>query len=668
MTTKATVEIRVVGSEALRELTGVTRRIDGVAAAEKKAAAEVEKAAKRAAATQVKESQKAARAAEKAAKQAQSAQTKASKDVAREAARQAAIQKREADRLTEYWGRLSHKSADQRIREEERVTRAAAREAAKKLRTEERTQKTRERDRTKTLRNAGGFVGGAIGGIVAGATSAFGTARGIAGVDDVGTRVQRANASQEQLIITATNAGLSRDETTALRDKVLGASVPGATDQGEIISGLVTAHERFNALGVISQDLEDHVVTAKAADTAFEDFVGMLGSLQSAFGLTADELKQARDLYVAGAQSGAISMKDFAGPMAPAMGTFAMNTGQKGLAGAQMFMAMMQTIGAGQFGAADTETRGTQFVSSLNKESVVKDLEKLKTPIKVRGDDGKIDVGSVLDQIARNPELQTPMQMSSVWHDVQQREGLQALLMQRSKTASSFLPWQPGGNAKNVSYAGMMDLSPAAGSAATQEVMTRLQDSGILDLQRQAIEAQNEVVKHLGEYNEQILAVTKATLAFEKALGTTGSLWGGSAVATGVGAGAGALAGSTGLKMLGGGGGAAAGGSALAGGGALAGMAGTAALWGAGALGAGMLGYFGTKAIGGEAGGEWLGNALADLLGTNDDTIGRDRSSSTDLAVEVNLHDNRTEVKAKASGGGKSVIRYGSGPLLPGSL
>ncbi len=349
------VEIKIVGSEALRQLQGLTKRADSAAAAEKRAFRETEAAAKRAAA----------------------AKARADKDATRSAAREAGLQAREADKLGRHQESAAKRSADARIREEERVTKAAAREAAKQTRAAERSAAGRDRDRNRSLRGGGGLIGGVVGGVAAGAMTAAGTARGVAGVEDIGTRVRNANATMEQLIITATNAGMTRAETDALRARVQSAAMTSATDPASLVAGLSAGHERFNALRFVAENLDKMAIAAKAADTEFVDFVGMMGSVQTAFGLTKEQAEEAANILIAGAQTGAISLKDFAGPMAPAMGTFSMNTGQKGIEGLRQFVALMQTVGAGQFGAAESETRATQFVASLNRPDIAGDLEKL---------------------------------------------------------------------------------------------------------------------------------------------------------------------------------------------------------------------------------------------------------------------------------------------------
>ncbi len=287
-------------------------------------------------------------------------------------------------------------------------------------------------------------------------------------------------------------------------------------------------------------------------------------------------------------------------------------------------------------------------------------------------------MGRVLEQIATSPNFQTPMQIASVWRDAQAREGLQALLMQREKFRSQFTPAGMQANGA-IDFASMRAIDPSVGANATREVMARLQSAGLLDLQRQAIEAQNEVTKNLKSYNEQILAVTKATNQFEKWLGST-ALWAPSIAATGLGSGAGALAGGL---LAGGGGAGGAGGGLMIGGfgpGAIAALA-----------GAFTIGYGAATAAGADKWAEdaikfWAGDDrqttrevgkrptfapaewLADLGWGRDLMEGVVTKGKSELQVDVNLHDNRTEVKTSVRSDEYSKVKVGSGVLLPGAL
>jgi hypothetical protein len=660
----ARVKIELIGaSEVMRTVRGVRRETDVAAAAEKKALAETAKAAKKAEQEKIRAADRAAAAEKRAAEQTAKARTKAEQDASKAAQREAEKQRREADRLAQHWAKLAQKSADSRMRAEEQVTRKAAQEARKRLEDERRSVKAREDAARRTIRGAGGAVGSLVGGTIAGAAMAGSTARGITGVDNAATRVQKANDFRQRLIVTAANAGLNEQETSTLQSNVTGVAQKYAVDPSVILEGLQDAHDRFNALRVVAKHLDALVKTGKATDTDFRDIVGTVGSARESYGI--DDLETAANLLTSAGQTGALNFKSFSGVMAPQMGIHALNTQQTGMEGLRQFIGVMQTVGAGQFGAEGAATRGSQAVSYLNREEVANDLKAIG--VTVRGKDGKIDMGSVIDQLATNKKFQTPTQQSAIFHDAQAREGIQTLINQRNKAAAG---------KDSVSFASMRAVDAGGGADITNEVMRRLEGSGILDLQRQAIDMQNDTIKHLKGYNDQILSVTEATNAFEKAMGTF-SLWAGA-----IGGGA-AVTGGIGLatKLLGGGG-AAAGGAAAAGAtgaGVLATLGTGVAAVGAGTLAAGVGIAAGTGALAGYAlneGSEALtGKSISDrIAGWFIDDVKRQEQRGMGQAVEgeikvnVDVKDDRVHVTTGVTKSRGARVSTSAGPNMGGAL
>lgn len=563
------VELRIKGGNSIKELSGVERGVGKVEDATRRLAAQQEKqaqkaaaaaqktaAAERAAAAQkVAAAQKAAAAQQKALTQQQKAADKTASGVAKAADRAAKAQQkaseaaahaaekaekdqeRAADRLALHWQRIAERSRAVRERAEVAATNAAAREAAKQEQIAQRSAAARDKSRRDSLRKAGGVFATVSGFAVAGAVSAADRARGIAGVQDLPTRVRTANEMKASLVTTAADAGLSREESDALQENVQKSALRSATMPEDIMAGLSIAHDKFNGLREFSAIIDDVSLAAKAADTQMNDMIGMLGSAKTAYGLNAEELRQAMAIALGAASKGAIRPKDFADQsIASQMGIHALNTGQTGLEGFRQFVGLIQTVGAGQFGVGETATRASQAISYLNRGQVADDLEAIG--VKVRNDEGKIDIAPVIDQLMSNEKFQTPRQQQAIFKDVQAREGIMTLMNQRRKVQA--------GEAGAVDFDMMSHVSVKTGVDSVNEKFDRLKDAGLIDLQRQAVEMQNDTIDNLKKYNEQILAVTQATNLFEKSLGSTLGLWGPSIAS----AGAGALASWASVKLL----------------------------------------------------------------------------------------------------------------------
>jgi Phage-related minor tail protein len=659
----ATVRIKLIGSQVLKDLEGVERGLGDMATAERKAAASTEKSARKAADAQKRAAQDASRAAIDAAKRAEKEQTKAAREVAQAAKREAEAQKREADKLTAYWHRAAQKSADLRIREEQRVTRQAAQEAARRARTEDRTMATRRRAAERTLRGAGGFVGAGVAGALAGGVSAAGVARGVAGVDDIQTRVRKGNDFRETMIVLGGNVGMSQGEIDKAQARVLDTGLKYGKDPTEIAEGLTLGQERFNMLRELTENIESITAAAKASQGTVPEFVGMVGSLTSAFGLAKEQIPEALDIALGAARAGAINPADFAASFAASAGIFATNSGQRGIEGLRQFVGTSQGVGAGQFGAAESATRVERLITDLTDAKVVRDLRD--RGVNVFNKDGKIDMGSLIDQIATNKNLQTSTQRQQVFKEVRALQGIDTLLAQREKVLR--------GEAGAVDFKSMSSVSAEEGAAGTARVIGMLESGGVLDLQRQAIEMQKHTIENLKSYNEQVIAMTKATNTLEKSFGSL-SLW---ASSIGIG---GAVAGGTMLvgKL---GGGAAAG---AAGAGLLATLGTGVTAVGAGTLAAGVAA---AGAVGGAAGyganalteaatGKSISDRIADWLSSDliaqreamfPGAIVDGKQSEVAMRVEVDVKDNRTHVKTTSKSKGANVS-VGSGPLMPGAM
>ena len=465
-----------------------------------------------------------AKAAEYAArKQARDAE-RAAKQAARAATAAAREQERVARRLAESQAREAQRALRARERAERQATRAARQEAARQERIARQTAATRAQIAARYVRATGGAAKVLAGGALAGGIASMGTARSTLGVDDVQTRVQRANSFKEQLLTTAVDADLTKQETAAAEQKILKASKASAVSPEELMQGLSIAHERFNAFKPFVENIDEIARAAKASKTPLEDMIGMLGSAQTAYGLNADQVREAMDIMLAGARTGAIAPQDFAGPMASAMGSHALNTGQTGIEGVRQFVGLMQTVGAGQFGANETETRATQFVSMLSRGEIAKKLTRIG--VQIRGDDGKVDLGRVVEQLANNAKFATPTQRQAIFHDKEAREAIETMINQLRKVR--------GGDTQAVDFASMAAVDRSIGAKTTDEKMQRMEESGLLDLQRQGVDMQVDTIRNLQSYNDQLLSVVKVSNRLETSFGALG-LWANSIAAAGAG-------------------------------------------------------------------------------------------------------------------------------------
>lgn len=584
---KAKIEIKG-GSQALRTIQGVDRAGQKAAANSKKAAAEQaravreqERAAKSAARAQENATRAATRAQERASAEAQRAAKRAADAKIRETQRAEREVMRAADREARRWQRLAQESA--RYREQ----------------AEQRTQRTRDAFAGRALRSGVRFMGAATAGVVAGGVSAVNTARGIAGVQDVGERIRRANDFRESLIITSRQAGVSAERREQIQSSVLSAAEKSAIDPVELAGALEVAQKSFNAFESFGSIINELAVTAKAGGANVGELTSALGFVKQAFGLTEDQTVEALNLMVAAAAKGSVEVGDFARDFAAVSGIFASKTGQTGLEGVRQFLGVSQATATGGFGSAESATRVERFAGDLRDKHVLSGLRGIG--VKPIGKDGKIDVGSVLDQLAGNKQFKSATKRQEIFREERSLQAVEALLAARARVAS-------GKDPNAIDFRTIAGVDAAEGARLTTGTFQELEKSGALDMQREAIKLQNDAITNLKSFNEQILKVVKASSDLERSLGTW-SVW-----LPSLGVGAATAAGTAALGALASGGNAAAAGKAAA---TLGGMAATGAglaTMAVGALGAGATGYYGARALGAEKLGERIGGGLADIF------------------------------------------------------
>lgn len=705
----AVIQIVVKGGNALRELQGYERQAGKNAAADRKAGEEAERAAKKQAAAaekaavatqksadklaahwrKVSEQSRAVReraeaAAAKAAERGSAKQQKAAADAAKAAAKAADVKAkaeakaaaesaRSAERELQARLRNLDKLRQARDRAESDATRSASREAAKRARNEERTIASRRASAERTLRTAGGVAGTIAAGVVAGGVAAMSTARGVSGVQDAATRVQRGNEFRERLVMTANQAGMGA-QVDQIQASILGASRTRGVDPLTVMEGLQRSHEEFNALPLFVQNIDALAKAAKATGSDVGDFVGMMGNARRAFQLSDKEFLDSMNLVAAGATTGSVSLANFAKDFPAAMGIFATNTGQKGLEGVKQFSALAQTVATGGFGAAESATRVERFSTDLNDVKVRQGLRNIGVKLPKEGQ--KLDVGDLINQLAGNKQFGKASVRQDIFKEVRSLQAVETLISAKHAVDAK--------QAGAVDFRTQMGVTAGSGAGEISKAFGALESDGLLKMQSAAIEMQSDTIENLKSYNSQITLVTEASNRLEKAFGTLG-IW---ASAIGIG---GLASGGTAIaaKFMGGSAGGAAAAAAGAGGGAglLAtlgtgvGAAGVAAasvaalVGGAAGIGVGMGADWLTKKATGREASDWLGGGLAALdplglkgngwfartLGTNDTS--RDANK---LDVNVELHDKRTVVTAKPRERGARVSTA-AGPALAGN-
>jgi hypothetical protein len=581
------------GPQALKTLQGIKRETNTAGRAARDAARETDRwqrLAQKSADARMRAEQKAAREAIRAAQQTARAKQKAHQDAARAADKSARDSERAAQREADRWQKLAQKAADERIRQQQRATQAAQREAAKQAAAEAQARRD-------SIRRAGGAIGAVTAGALAGAGAAMSTARGISGVKDVRERITSANEFRERLVLTTNQAGMSAQEREATQARVLDASRSTGKDIGELMGVLETGQAQFNNLKFFADNIGEIAKLSKAAGADTGEFATALGYAQQAFGLTGDEAMEAAYLMKASADKGSVELSNFARDFAASAGIFAMNSGQKGMAGVRSFLGAAQGVATGGFGSAESATRLERFITDINDVEVQKGLKGIGVTGFV-GSDGKVDVGNLIKQLGSNQKFKSAATRQDIFKEVRSLQAVEALVAAQGRVQSGV-----GGA---IDFDTISRVDAQAGRDATTAGFKAMQSEGFFRAQQQAADMQADSVEKLAEFNEQVGFVTDASNRLEKAFGTL-SVWASSIAAAGVvGAGT-SLAG----KLLGGGKAAAGAAGAAGAGGALAKSLPSVAKAGGAITGAAS----GALALGSTAVGAASGAAIAGTIG-----------------------------------------------------
>jgi hypothetical protein len=608
------------GPESLKVLQGVRRGTSEASKEAKKASQESERAAKATA----RAAEAAARAQQKASRDAAKAAEKASRDAVRAAEQGQKAVERLAQKEADRWQQLARQSARVREAAQQAATRAAQREAAKQIEIAKKTSAAEAKARAEGLRRAGGLVGAATAGVLAGGMSAVSTARGIAGSQDIGQRIQNANQFRERLVIATNAAGMTPEEREQTQGKVTEASKATGKDIGEMMSVLETGQAQFNNLRFFADNLKEIAIISKAAGADTGQFATALGFVQKAFGLSGEEAMEAAYLMKASADVGSVELADFARDFAASAGIFAQNTKQTGMGGVRQFLGTAQGIGTGGFGSAESATRLERLITDLNDVEVQKGLKKIGVK-NIATKEGKIDIGNVLTQLGQNKQFEKASVRQDIFKDVRGLQAVETLVTAQNQVRA--------GATGAVDFKTISGVDAAAGRTATAKTFEAMQGEGFFKMQQEAAKMQADTVENLGSYNKQVLAVTEVSNRLEKSFGAL-SIWAGSIATMGlVGAGTSMLG-----KLAGAGGDAAAGGGALAKAiPTVAGWGSTVAGWGAGALAAGgtAVGAASGAALAGTVG---AGLAIGGVVGTGINEVSG-MMSSDDKRISDRLAD-----------------------------
>lgn len=504
MAIEAKAKIQVQGgSEALKTIQGIQRATRAASAEATKAARESERASARAA----KEQQRVSREAQRQALNATREEQKKAREIERAAKRQADAQIREAHRADRELARIQ--------RSEERRWRQLAENSARvREQAEQRTARAREKSTRDSARGGMPFASGAVTGVLAGGAVASSTARGVAGVADVGERIRSANAFQGLLLRTGTQAGVSGKALSDIQSNVLATSEKTGIDPLELAGALEQAQKQFNGFEKFAGVLETLAKTAQASGADVKDLTVALGSVAQANNITsAKDMKEALDLMVAAASKGSVEMADFARDFADAAGIFATNTGASGIEGVRQFAGVSQGVATGLFGSAESSTRVKRLSADLQDKEVLSGLRG----IGVKVDPKNIDVFALIDQLATNKKFKNASTRQRIFKEQNSLQAVEALVNARNRVAN-----KTDANAVDARTVG--EVSSLEGGKITNDTFSKLEAAGAIELQRQAIRAQNEVIQNLKSYNDQILAVNRVTNDLEKRLGTL-ALW-----------------------------------------------------------------------------------------------------------------------------------------------
>jgi hypothetical protein len=436
MADRAIIRISAIPDSDLRR--ALTGTVDGMRKASRQVASEEararkasEQGAKKAAESQAREAKKAAdatvREAKRAANEAERAVAKSAAAQEREVKRAEQEKRREIERTL----RSAEKAARGQEREAAKTARAQIREAEKSSRAQQRL--------AKDVSDARKGIGLAAGGAVLGAgNAALGQVRGFQsafGVKSSEEKLADAIAFKRRAILVGDMANLAPKEREGVEQRVLATSARTGVSADQLLAGLERAQDKFSDLRGFTKILDDLANISVATGASVEDVVGSMGVMRRQLRLTDDEMLELGGAMVQAADLGNISFNDLSSNFAAALGALGRSGGLRGMEGAKKALAIAQTLGASDMGAAESATRATNLMTAFNKIDVQKAVRKRFNVDLTEG--GKIggklrDLPTVIQELAEkgfmDPTKGGARQLA--FPDVQAKEAIEVLVTQ----------------------------------------------------------------------------------------------------------------------------------------------------------------------------------------------------------------------------------------------
>ena len=301
----------------------------------------------------------------------------------REAERTARKEVQEANRASAKKRREAERTAAAIKRAEEKARREAEATAKKQIQEAERAASRRREAFKNAVMGAGA---GAVVGTGMAALTAARRAQALSGAADPQEQLRIAAVVDDKLT-RATKQGGIYDQKDRIKQGLVEASVDNQIPQEELAQGVQSTQERYaKFLETFSGMLDDFAAAAQATESDVSSLMLATAATMQAGGLTTRaDARTALEQIVATSNQGAVSVNDFAGPMAPIMGLHAMNSSTTGQAWVREFNALAQQLGASGAKPDQIGTLINQFGERLNDPSVRKGLAKYGVQTTVDG-------------------------------------------------------------------------------------------------------------------------------------------------------------------------------------------------------------------------------------------------------------------------------------------
>lgn len=449
----------------------------------------------------------------KAAKAAATSQAKAEKSELQQRIQNAntyrRIQEQTARRVSSTQAREASRAARTAEREARRVTRTAQVEAAKQERSAKKLADEQETAATRARKSRGRLLGAVTAGVVAGASTAFSTARGIAGQRDIKDRVRTGLDFRERFIVSSTQAGVTGKQAAAAQASILAASNATGVDQMDLLGAVERGQSEFNAFQGVADNIGTLAEQAKGAGIDVASFTSAVLRMQQAFGLADKDIKKTGDLILASASAGAIEAGNIATDFAPTAGLFAQNTGHMGEAGLREFLGTAQAMGTLGAGSAESATMTENFLNEINKKDVQKKLRRIG--VSVTNKDGTMrGFQDIVTDLAGNKKFQSANVRQEIFAEKRARVGVEALMGATKRVQAG---------TGTVDIGTIAGVDSAEGEKKTKEVMAALASEGLLDIQRESARMQSDVIANLRSYSDQVRALQRVSNALEAQFG-----------------------------------------------------------------------------------------------------------------------------------------------------